>query len=187
MNTAGDPRPFQRLSREVLVDNPWHRYCLDRYVRRDGTEGRYYYIDMPGSVGIIPLYPDGSTVLLKQRRYLLDVELWEFPIGGLAEGADPLSTGRNELREEAGLEAGRWDRLGAFAPYKGVSNERCGFYLARDLKAVPRAPEPEELISVHRFPLEEARRILLDQELGDGQSWCGLLLLDRFLAHGARA
>ena len=182
MSPADDTPPFQRLSREVLVENPWHRYCLDRYTRSDGSEGRYYYIDMPGSVGIIPLFEDGSTILLRQRRYLLDVDLWEFPIGGMADGDAPLWTGQKELREEAGLEAARWTRLGEFAPYKGVSNERCQFYLARDLKAVEREPELEEQISVHRFPLDEARRILLDQELGDGQSWCGLLLLDRFLA-----
>lgn len=181
MNQPDETSPFERLSREVLVENPWHRYCLDRYTRRDGFEGRYYYIDMPGSVGIIPLHADGSTILLRQRRYLLDVDLWEFPIGGMSRASTPLETGKNELREEAGLEAARWDYLGRFAPYKGVSNERCHFYLARDLSTVGQDLEPEEQISVHRFPLEEARIVLLDQELGDGQSWCGLMLLDRYL------
>ena len=36
---------FRRLDREVLVDNAWHRYCRDRYVQRDGSEGTYYYVD----------------------------------------------------------------------------------------------------------------------------------------------
>ena len=60
--------PFSRLSREVLVENAWHSYCKDRYVRRDGSEGQYFYVDMPGSAGVIPVFGDGSTVLLRVRR-----------------------------------------------------------------------------------------------------------------------
>ena len=182
-----EPRPFDTLARRVLVDHRWHRYCEDRYRRTDGSEGSYYYVDMPASVGIIPLFDDRTTILLRQYRYLLGVELWEFPIGGVdgdpARGGEPLllETGRRELREEAGVEAKRWDHLGCFSPYKGVSNERCHFYLARDLEVVGQELEPEESITPHRMSLAEARERLLQQTLPDGQSLCGLLLLDRFL------
>jgi ADP-ribose pyrophosphatase len=176
------PAPFTRISRTVLVANRWHRYCLDRYVRRDGSEGLYYYVDMPGSVGIIPLFPDGTTLLIRQRRYLLDVDLYEFPIGGMKRGDDPLDVAKHELQEEAGLAAARFDALGSFAPYKGVSTERCHFYLARDLTAVEQSLEPEESLTLHRMPLADARELLVTQELADGQSMCGLMLLERFLA-----
>lgn len=174
--------PFQTLSHEVLIENSWHRYCRDRYVRADGTEGQYFYVDMPGSVGVIPLFRDGTTVLCRQYRYLLGVDLWEFPIGGVDRGDDLEETGRRELRQEAGLIAGRMIRLGAFAPYKGVSNERCHFFLARDLTEVGQDLEPEERIQVERMPLSDARARLFGQELLDGQSLCGWLLLERHLA-----
>lgn len=176
--------PFRRLSSEVLVDNPWHRYCLDRYVQADGTEGRYYYVDMAGSCGVVPLFDDGTTVLVHAHRYLLDVQLWEFPIGGMRPGDAPLDVAKHELEEEAGLVAQRWDALGSFAPYKGVSNERCHFFLARDLGWTVQRLEPSESMTVHRMPLAEARARILDQELPDGQSLGGLALLDRFLARG---
>ena len=76
--------PFHRLAREVLVQNTWHRYCRDRYTQKDGSVGDYYYIDMLGACGIVPLFEDGSTALLRVHRYLLGRELWEFPIGGRA-------------------------------------------------------------------------------------------------------
>lgn len=177
-------RPFTRLTRRVLVDNRWHRYCLDEYLRRDGTRGEYYYVDMPGSCGTVPLFADGSTVLLRVRRYLLGRELWEFPIGGMKPGEDPLAVAQHELEEEAGLRANTWTKLGQFAPYKGVSNEVCHFWLAEDLTETAQKLEPEEDIAVHRMPLPEARRLLLDQDLGDGQSMVGLMLLDR--VRGAR-
>lgn len=176
------PAPFERLSRRVLVANPWHRYCQDRYVRRDGSEGDYYYIDMPGSCGVVPLWPDGTTVLVRVRRYLLGTTLWEFPIGGMKDGDDPRATAARELEEETGLRARRWLKLGEFAPYKGASNELCRFFLAQDLEDVGQRLDPDEDISVHRMTLDEARVRLLANAPLDGQSLCGLLLLDRFLA-----
>lgn len=179
-----DPTPMRRLHREVLVDNPWHRYCKDRYVQADGSEGVYYYIDMPGSCAAIPVFDDGSTALLRVDRYLLGHTLWEFPIGGMAAGEDPLTVTKKELREEAGLLAGEWTPLGRFAPYKGASNEVCHFWLARDLTLDRQELEPSERITVHRLPFADARRLLLEQELGDGQSMAGLMLLDRWLQRG---
>lgn len=177
-------RAFTRLSSEVLVDNAWHRYCRDRYTQADGSEGVYYYVDMPGSCACIPIYPDGTTVLLAVHRYLLGRDLWEFPIGGMRVGEDPLTVAQKELREEAGLGAHEWVPLGRFAPYKGVSNEICHYWLARQLIEHEQELEPSERITVHRLPLQEARERLLGQDLGDGQSMVGLLLLDRWLAQG---
>lgn len=179
-----EERPFRTLGREELVRNPWHRYCRDRYVHRDGSEGEYYYVDMPGSSASIPVFADGSVTLLRVHRYLLGEELWEFPIGGMKRGEQPLEVAKKELQEEAGLVAADWTGLGHFAPYKGVSNERCHFFLARGLKHVPRSLEPSEQISVHRMPLDDARRALTGQGCGDGQSMAGLLLLDKWLAAG---
>lgn len=176
--------PFSRLSREVLVQNPWHLYGKDRYVLQDGSEGVYYYIDMPGSCAAIPVFADGSTVLLRVYRYLLGIELWEFPIGGMQEGEDPLAVARKELHEEAGLYASEWTALGRFAPYKGASTEICHFYLARGITEDHQELEASERITVHRMPFAEARRLLVDQECGDGQSLAGLMLLDRWLARG---
>lgn len=180
----GKPQPFARLSREVLVANPWHRYCRDRYVQADGSEGQYFYVDMAGSSATIPVFADGSTVLVHVHRYLLGCDLWEFPIGGMAPGEDPLAVAKKELAEEAGLAAGEWTKLGAFAPYKGVSNEVTHFFLARDLVERAQHLEASERITVHRLPLAEARRVLVGQPLGDGQSMAGLLLLERWLAEG---
>ena len=178
--------PFTRLHREVLVDNPWHRYCRDRYVQADGSDGVYHYVEMPGSCAVIPVFDDGATMLVRVYRYLLGTDLWEFPIGGMHDGDEPLQVAQAELHEEAGLLAARWTALGRFAPYKGVSTEVCHVFLARGLTAVPQRLEPSERITAHCLPFADARARLLDQELGDGQSFAALLLLERWLAAGNR-
>lgn len=178
--------PFQRLSREVLVDNAWHRYCRDRYVQADGSEGVYFYVDMPGSCAAIPWFDDGTTMLVRVHRYLLGRDLWEFPIGGMRVGDEPLAVAQKELHEEAGLLAAQWTALGRFAPYKGVSNEVCWFFLARGLTQDVQSLEPSERITTRRLPFAAAKELLLDQELGDGQSMAGLMLFERWLARGGR-
>jgi len=179
-------RPFQRLQREVLVENSWHRYCKDRYTQRDGSEGVYYYIDMPGSCGTIPVFADGTTLLVRVHRYLLGGDFWEFPIGGMKPGEEPLAIAQKELLEEAGVSANRWTPLGRFAPYKGVSNEICHYFLAQDLEQKAQELEASEQISVHRMPLHEARQRIVDQDCSDGQSLAGIVLLDRWLGRGNR-
>lgn len=176
---------FRRLEREVLVDNAWHRYCRDRYRLPGGGDGDYYYVDMPGSAGTIPLFEDGSTVLLEVHRYLLGQTLWEFPIGGMLDGETAEEVARKELAEESGLLAREWTALGSFAPYKGVSNEVCHFFLARGLEEGEQKLEATEAIRPHRMPMEEARRLLLESPLGDGQSLTGLLYYDRWCARQA--
>ncbi|HHI78354.1 MAG TPA: NUDIX hydrolase [Planctomycetes bacterium] len=177
---------FRRIHSEILVENEWHRYRRDRYLLRNGEEGEYYYIDMAGSCGIIPLFEDGSTLLLRVERYLLGRFLYEFPIGGMCPGEAPLEVARKELREEAGLLADDWTALGSFAPYKGASNEICHFFLARGLEERGQELESCENIKALRMPLAHARCLLLEQELPDGQSLAGLMLLDRWQARGGR-
>jgi ADP-ribose pyrophosphatase len=173
---------FRRIDHEVLVANRWHRYCRDRYTRRDGSTGEYYFVEMTGSCGIVPLFDDGTVALVRSERYLLDCDLWEFPIGGMQPGEDALTVAQHELEQEAGLVAAEWTRLGSFAPYKGVSTEICHFFVARELREVGQDIELEESITVHRVPLVRARELLLGQQPADGQSLAGLLLFDRWAA-----
>lgn len=174
------PGSSRFLSTETLVDNKWHRYCRDRFRQGDGSVGEYYHIAMPGACGIIPVFADGSTVLLRVYRYLHDTTLWEFPIGGMSPGDDRLDVAKKELGEEAGLIAKTWRELGRFIPYRGASTEVDSFYLATDLTETAQNLEPSEEITVHRMPFEEARARLVEQPLIDGQSLVGLHLYDRF-------
>ena len=184
--SSSEDGSFRRLSREVLVDNPWHRYCLDRYTQADGSEGRYYYVDMPGSCGIVPLFADGSTLLVRVYRYLLGSWLWEFPIGHEGRRGScrrcPQGAARGDRLRGAGDAAHR-----QLLAVQGVSNERCHFFLARGLEEVGQDLEASERIEVHRMPWDEARERLLAQELGDGQSMSGLLLYERWLARAEEA
>ena len=68
-----------------------------------------------------------------------------------------------------------------------LSTEICHYYVARDLEQSHQELEASEQISVHRMPLVDARRLLVDQECADGMSLTGLVLLDRWIQRGERS
>ncbi len=169
---------WERLDKECVDNNPWFRISRDRYRLPGGDVGTYTYVDIPGSTMVIPRLPDGRVVMVRQYRYLMQRESLEFPCGGLKEGYEPLFNAQEELREEAGLEATSWTKLGEFAPYNGVSNEYCHVYLAEEFSAVPATPEETESIEILHMTFDEIRTEIARGTLWDGMTVACLSIYD---------
>ncbi|MBK9249900.1 MAG: NUDIX hydrolase [Ignavibacteria bacterium] len=70
---------------------------------KSGTVGEYHYVHSRGATLIIPQLPDGTFILVRQFRYLLQRESLEFPCGGInPQWAEPLENAHKELLEETG-------------------------------------------------------------------------------------
>src|SRR5260370_39749646 len=55
-----------------------------------------------GSVVLLPIFPDGSTLLVRQYRHALGTFLWELVAGRVEAGQSRPPGARPELREETG-------------------------------------------------------------------------------------
>ncbi|MCI0650769.1 MAG: NUDIX hydrolase [Planctomycetes bacterium] len=176
---------WQRLSKNEVFRCRYYALSHDRYLRPDGEAADYYYIDVAGATMVVPRLDDGRFVMVRQHRYLFRAPCLEFPAGGLASGVDPLENAKKELREEAGLGAGEWRRIGAFAPYNGVSNETCHLYLATALTEVGAEPEPTEQMEIVRVTPEELRAEIASGRLWDGMTAAayGILCAQGLLSH----
>ena len=171
MYTGFMPHPkWTRLSTEACFETPYYTFSHDRYVLPDGSVGDYHYLDLPGSVMIVPVCPDGRLVMVRQHRYLMGRASLEFPAGGMKQDSDAEAEARRELREEAGLEASIWTGVGAFAPYNGVSNELCRVFVASDLQQVAPEPEPTEELEVVRVPASRFSELVRSKKMWDGMS-----------------
>jgi 8-oxo-dGDP phosphatase len=119
-----------------------------------------------GAVAVLA-YDGEAVVLLRQWRAPLAAAILEIPAGTRdVDGEDPSTTAGRELEEEAGLRAGRLERLCALYNSPGWSDQRTIVYLATELVEVPRRPcSPEEAaIEVLWVPLDEAVALVT----GDG-------------------
>ncbi|MGA7953086.1 MAG: NUDIX hydrolase [Gloeobacterales cyanobacterium] len=147
------PFPLHTYHREVLHQNPYWSYCKDRYgikgspASTENLEADYFYAHTPGSVLVVPITEQGEWIVVRQDRYLMQRTIYEFPGGGVQPAQTPLEAAQQELQEETGLLAQRWEKLGEFNPCKGLTDENCTVYLAQQLSSVASGSEdPFELL-----------------------------------------
>ncbi|OPZ76117.1 MAG: ADP-ribose pyrophosphatase [Actinobacteria bacterium ADurb.Bin444] len=125
---------------------------VDRLALPGGREFEREVVDHPGAVVVVALDDQDRIVLAHQYRHALGTELLELPAGLLESGEDALEAAQRELREEAGLEAHRWDHLGAFYSSPGFVHELLQAFLARDLVKVERNLDLDEDIELEWVP-----------------------------------
>jgi len=170
-------KTWKRLSEKTLFKNPWWTYKVGQFEIPGGHRGEYHYVHTLGASLVVPLRSDNRILLVRQYRYLGDRVSLEFPCGGVKEGSNYEQTAREELAEEAGLEAGVIEQIGEFNPYNGVTNEVCRVYLARQLRPVVSRPDTtEEFERITMTPAE------LGEKIDSGEVWDGMTLAGWMIA-----
>ena len=136
-----------------------------------------------GAAAVVPVYPDGTTLLVRQHRVAVDRVTLEIPAGKLdSAGEDPHDCAVRELEEETGLRAGRMTLLTSLLTTPGFCTEKIAIYLAQDLSQGQTHPDEDEFLSLVRMPLEEAVAMIMRGEIRDGKTICGLLMAKEALA-----
>ena len=80
-----------------------------------------------------------------------------------------------ELREETGAEAARYESLGELYPSPGYCGEIIHLYAATGLTFGQMSPDEDEFLEVEKIPLEEAARMVLDNEIADAKTQAAVL------------
>ena len=149
-------QPHRTLASRELARSGRIALVVDEVRLPGGTTHDYRWIRGTSAAFVVPVLEGGDTVLVRQWRYPWGETSWEVPAGTLEEAEDPLRCARRELREEAGLDGGRWTELGVLRP-SALLDSRQYLYLAEGVTEVARAPEQYEGdMIVRRLPLSEA-------------------------------
>lgn len=178
-----------------IADEPWERGVLgsqDRFAGRvwsvrtdrvdfDGHVAQRDVLLHLGAVAVIALDDRERVLLIRQYRHPVGMYLFEPPAGLLdVPGEPPQATAARELAEEAGYVADSWNVLVDLLNSPGGSSESIRVYLARDLSPIdggrPRTGEAEESHLPRVWvPLDEARDLVLDGQVGCVSAVCGIL------------
>ena len=157
-------------------------YYKDKFTRFDALEVEYEttreiwpsVFRLP-FVSVIPVSDKGRTAIIRQHRFAVNQEMWEFCRGGVDDGENMEQAAIRELAEELDIHTDRVEKIGCFYPETAVI-EACGdVYVAYVDDAVLDRINPninEDQIT--------ARRVLtlgeLDQMIDRGEIPCGMTL-----------
>lgn len=169
------------LSTRYLYRSPWHHLRQDVVRLPNGQVTTFTYQEHAGFVAIVPVTDDGRVVLIHTYRYPVDDWVWEIPAGGLGNrpGQALLEVAQEELAEEVGGVARRWEYVDWFYIANGTANIVAHVFLALGVQLIkPPRHESTEQIRVHLVPVEEALAMARDGRMRDGESALALLRLE---------
>jgi ADP-ribose pyrophosphatase len=175
---------FEEIKREVSYQGrafDVHRVHLKF---PDSHTREYDLVIHPGAVVIVPLDEEGNLLFVRQYRLGASQELLELPAGVLEEGETPETTARREIREETGMAAHQWTKLGEMYIAPGYCTEHQVVFLARGLSSAPLKADSDEYLNLQRIPLEEAYRMARNGSIHDAKTLAALLLAEKYLRDG---
>ncbi|SFT34254.1 ADP-ribose pyrophosphatase [Selenomonas sp. GACV-9] len=172
----------KKLHSEAIFDGTLLHVRRDTVQLPNGNQATREFIEHPGASSVIPVFPNGDIILVKQYRYPIGRITLEVPAGKLdAPDEDPLYCAKRELSEETGYEAAHFEKLTTIATTVGFSNEYIHMYMAEGLTPGAQHPDEDEFINVVRLPLDEAVTMVLDGRIYDAKSAASILMLERRL------
>lgn len=129
-----------------------------------------------GSAVIVPVFDDGTVVLVRQYRHPAVRYLLEVPAGTLADGERAETGAARELQEELGLVAARLEKLSEFFVSPGFCEEKMWVYLATELSEGKQLLDDDEVLEIVRLPIADALEMITSGEIQDAKTIIGLML-----------
>lgn len=170
---------FKKLDERLVHQGHVVAFAVGRFEAPDGSIIERDVVHHPGAVSVVAVDDAGNAVLVRQYRAAVDDWLLELPAGKLdIDGEDPMVCAQRELVEEVGLTGERWELLATFHHSPGFCDELGRVYLAQGLAEVPdsRQGVEEESMTIERWPIADAHRLVADGTVKDAKTCIGLLL-----------
>jgi len=174
-------RQARVLSSRVVYGGKVFSVRRDRVAEPGGVIASRDIVVHPGSVVLLPVFPDGKILLVRQYRHAARAFLWELVAGRVDAGESPAQAAHRELAEETGYSARKLRRLLVIFPSPGFVSERMWIFSATGLTPGAARPEDDERISARRFSLAAAERMIRRGTLRDAKSIAAILYYARFV------
>jgi ADP-ribose pyrophosphatase len=169
------------LSSRVMFSGPVFGVRRDRVIEPGGIEVTRDIVTHRGSVVVLPVFPNGDVLMIRQYRHSARRFLWELVAGRIEGGESAVTAARRELLEETGYTARRFIRLFKAYPTPGFVSEVMLLYAAEGLTSGPPQQEADERIQSRRFTAKQIERMMRRGTLCDSKSIAGILYYARFV------
>ncbi len=138
----------------------------------------------PGSVVVLPVFPDGRILMIRQYRQSVRQYLWELVAGSKEAGESFERGAHRELLEETGYTAKRMRKMLDLLPSPGFLTENMVIFLAEGLQLGKSQPEADEKIEMRIFSLREMESWIRAGKIRDAKSVAGILYYAHCMRRG---
>lgn len=174
--------PWKIMSRNTRYKNEFGLSVYeDKVLRPDGKEGIFGWIKLGDGISVLPVDKDLNVYLGKEFQYGLGEECLEPSSGGIEKKENAQEAAKRELREELGIKAKQWIDLGYTNPISGRVNTKQYMFIAYDLEFEKQDLENGEIIKKIKIPLEDAVKLVMNNEIKDTQSSLLILLAHNYI------
>lgn len=162
-------------SSKQVYDGNLLKVFYDEVTLPDQTSSSREWIKHPGACAVVPVFEDGTIMLLKQFRYPPRKIFVEVPAGKIDPGEDPIRTAERELLEESGVECQNIIKTGSFYPAIGYADEIIHTYVAWDLTVKVQNVDEDEFLQPFRISYQKAIEMIASGEITDAKTLSALI------------
>ncbi len=173
LTNSGNENPelieTEHSSKQVFSGKLLHVYS-DVVKLPDNSISTREWIKHPGASAVVPVFRDGSIMLLNQFRYPARKVFIEVPAGKIDPGEEPSVTAKRELLEESGVKCQNLVNVGHFYPAIGYADEIIYSYVAWDLSIEKQNADDDEFLLPNRLPFKKALKMIGTGEITDAKT-----------------
>ena len=154
--------------------NDFFKVFEDSVIQPDGKNGKYATIELVPGVSVLAIDENDDVYLTKQFRYKAGKETLEV-VAGAVEDETPMRAAKRELKEELGITAKEFTKLGKIRLDNSIIESESNLYVARNLKFGESNPDAEEELKRVKISFREAVEKVMSGKITHAPS-CVLIL-----------
>lgn len=177
---------IKRIERKLVYKANILDIYEDTMQTEDGRIAKWDFIAHKGAAAVVPVREDGKILMVRQFRNSLDRMTLEIPAGCSDYEGEPTSVcAVRELREETGYHAGKVEFLLRVCSAIAFCDEMIDVYVASELTPGNQDLDPDEVIDVEAYTIEELAAMIYRGEINDSKTVAALMAYKDKISHTA--
>lgn len=155
-------------------ENDFFKVYEDKVIQPDGKNGKYATLEFVPGISVLPIDDENYVYLTEQFRYSAGRKTLEV-VAGAVEDETPMRAAKRELKEELGITAKEFIKLGKIQLDHSIIKSESTQYMARGLTFGETNKDSSEEMKTVKIKFEEAVEKVLNGEITHAPS-CILIL-----------
>jgi len=160
---------WKTVKSKVAFQCKYFKILDEDFITPNGKKHKYYVLKEKNYV-IVIAKERNYFYLIEQYRYTTKSKLLAVVAGAVEKKETSLKAAKKELKEEAGITAKKFKKLGWFYSGYGKSDQKAYVFLAEDLKFGKQEPdklEKEGGIKVVKLKISEVKKMIKSGKIKD--------------------